>query len=49
MYEVKVFFESEDNIHKDKIECIDSERRKAILEKAFSTFYKRNVEVDYIK
>ena len=49
MYKVNVFFENKADIHKDKIKSIDFKERKAILEKAFSTFYGRDVKVDYVK
>ena len=43
MYEVKIFIEDKE------VKKIDAQQRKAILEKALSTFHKKDAKVDYIK
>ena len=43
LYEVKIFIEDEE------VEKLDDQQRKAILEKALSTFHKKEAKVDYIK
>lgn len=43
LYEVKIFIGDRD------VEKIDSQQRKAILEKALSNFHKKDVKVSYEK
>ena len=49
MYAVNISFENKDNIQTKDINNLKQSERKAILEKAFSTFYKKNVRIDYTK
>jgi hypothetical protein len=43
LYEVKVFIENKE------VKKIDDQQKKAILEKAFSNFHKRDVKVSCAK
>ena len=43
LYEVKIFIEDKE------VEKIDSQQRKAIIEKALSNFHKKDVKVSYEK
>ncbi len=49
MYTVNISFENKDNIQTKDIKNLELPERKAILEKVFSTFYTKNVVVNYIK
>lgn len=49
MYTVNIYFENKDNIKTKDIKNLELSERKAILEKVFSTFYKKNIVVNYIK
>ena len=49
MYTVNISFENKDNIQTKDIKNLELSERRAVLEKAFSTFYKKNVVVNYIK
>lgn len=43
MYEVKIFIEDKE------VEKIDNQQRRAMLEKALSNFYKKDVKVSCVK
>lgn len=45
MYTVNVSFENKDGIHSENIKILNIQQKKAILEKALSTFYKKNIKI----
>ncbi len=45
MYTVTLSFDSNDNIQSKDVKVLDFQQKKAILEKALSIFYKKNVKI----
>jgi len=46
---VNISFDGKDDVHIKDIKNLEVSQRSAILEKALSTFYKKNVKIDFIK
>ena len=49
LYIVNISFEDKNNIQTKATEELTLQERKLILEKAFSTYYKKPVKINYVK